>query len=124
MNVAANMVTFVASGLRVAPWRFDGGTATAPPPTKPPAPCSLGGYCIKASCDMRDVDGNKIGEVTGFDTRGSIAERVENVCPYKKSAIRGQTCSEAEVTMLPSRRDLQCDGQIYYELADGVRKRV
>ena len=98
--------------------------APAPPPTKPPGSCSLGGYCVKASCDMLDVNGNKIGKVDGFDTMGDIAERVQNVCNYKRSSVRGQTCSDVQVTLLASRPGMQCSGQIFYELVDGIRKLV
>lgn len=119
---------FVTNGLYLGglavPWyaRFAGSTAVAPPPTKPPSKCRTGGYCIKARCEVQDVNHKMVGQVVGFDTNGNIAGRVENACKYQKSDIRGQTCTDVEITLLPARNSQPCDGRIYYELAGGVKK--
>lgn len=91
-----------------------GGTITAPPPTKPPVPGALGGYCIKAVCGLRDKHGTTVGKVTGWDTSGTIEQRVANVCQFRRSKAKGETCGEVQLTLLPHRPDLICTGQITF----------
>lgn len=122
------MISFISSGIKVPSasnqiFAF-GGTATAPPPTKPPSTLTTGGWCIRATCDLMDINNKKIGDVKGFDTKGNIAERVSNTCKWKKNSKKGQWCSDVELTMLSARADLICSGQIYFQLADNVKKVV
>ncbi len=112
-SVASNVLPFQI-------YRF-GGTDTAPPPVKPPGSCGLGHYCVKAVCQIEDETGRRVGRVTGHDTRGDIDKRVEHACAVQRK--RGQKCSEAEVTLLPHRPDLQCSGQIVFCL-DGNAPRL
>lgn len=98
------------------------GTATAPPPTKPPNKIALGGFCIKAVCDILDADDRLIGNIRGYDTRGDIADRVIQACEWRKNGTKGQRCGEVQLTMLPTRQDLQCTGEIFFEKDGTVKK--
>ena len=115
------MVQFISSGLSIpAPAVFPfGSTYAAPPPSRPAAPGALGGYCLKAVCvlQQQEAEPRDVAKWTGFDTKGDIAERVERACHIRKK--KTQRCSEVQLTMLPSRRDLACTGQIVFEFCDG-----
>lgn len=95
------------------------GTLTSPPPTLPPRRLNLGGYCVKATCELHEKDGKAVGRVIGYDTRDNIQQRVSEACEFRRSGVRGQKCGEVQLTLLPYRRDLQCQGEMYFEL-DGM----
>ena len=103
---------------------FASGTLPAPP-KEPPVSCGLGGYCIKATCDIWDETGDVIGTIEGYDKRDNIVDRVENKCKYTRNRRRGEKCSEPTLTLLPPRDGLECSGQIYhFQFVKGVKKLV
>lgn len=109
MGLANNVVTF--------------GTITAPP-QKPPNIFSsaLGLYCIKATCQLRSTKDEHIAKYTGYDTSVNIAKKVEEACNFRRSALKREKCTAAEVTFIQRSREQPCSGEVYFEMDNVFRK--
>ncbi len=115
-------VSFVTrAGLGLLSFRSN----TAMPPAPPPVHKSLGGYCLRATCSVTDVQGCEIARVKGYDKNMAVARNTEIACRQHVRALKGQgrlKCSEAEVVMLAS-SPLECSGQVFFVM-DGATKQL
>ncbi len=109
---------------------------TPAPPTKPPKTLTFGSSCFRATVDMMlDTDDkasdatsqvpgwHRIGTVTGYDKSPRIAQETEQACRQQARAVGDPKlrCGEASLTMLRS-SDKQCEGEMYFEMNNTVRK--
>lgn len=108
----------------VVPFKFS-GTITAPPVKPPIVPTTgIGLYCIKAECTLLDKNSKTNGKFTGYDNTLEIIKKVENACEFKRSAVSGQRCDKAQVTFVDRSKHLPCQGEIFFEHNNLVRKVV
>jgi hypothetical protein len=101
---------------------------TKPPLVKPPLRLGFGDYCIKATVDVKNLDGNVIGTFVGYDRNyQQVTEETENACIVHQKKMRKNrthhTCAPTTVTYISGRASegYNCKGELYFILGETVK---
>lgn len=107
------------------------GLGITMPPSKPPVLPRFGSYCFKATVDvMDDTPGcpvHRAGRMTGYDTDLLVGNAVETACRAHVKTLGGKkrySCGDARVVMLSNHANMQCNGEMFFELTGGAVKRL
>lgn len=92
------------------------------PPARPPWRRGYGNYCLKASCDVWDTNGERVGKFVGYDRYVHIQDSVEHACRVHVGQGRASTCGDVSLTLLRDFRK-ECSGEVFF-IDDGHSRRV
>lgn len=96
------------------------------PPTRPPVASKLkmGLYCIKAQCKLLTKDGNKIADFVGYDSDLGITKSVEQACEWRRSGVKVEKCTKAELSFVDRAKHQPCQGEIYFVHEKGSVQKI
>lgn len=90
-------------------------TLTGGPPDMPPDEKQIGPYCIKAVTSCVDDNDNVISDFIGYSKDYSILEQTKRACLRNKGKYEGTTCTEPQMTPIPTQNVNNCDGHIVHK---------